>query len=145
LFVKQQLKCVLILVSEIVKIQCPPLNRITLGQHESNDSESDDNNRMIQLTEDFCALFIYKWASNIWLQKAADPIIRDPIKRRALYCQTELKTKWNEYLFINLFMNITLKKWMYQKYIMKRIFSRGYEEIKSRIFLLYRPLWKEIA
>jgi hypothetical protein len=41
-------------------IQCPPLNRITLGQHKS-----DNNNRMIQLTDVFCVLFINKWASHI--------------------------------------------------------------------------------
>ncbi len=41
-------------------IHCPPLNRITLGQHNS-----DNNNRMIQLTDVFCALFKYYWASNI--------------------------------------------------------------------------------
>ncbi len=35
-------------------IQCPPLNRITLGQHKS-----DNNNRMIQLTDVFCVLFRY--------------------------------------------------------------------------------------
>ncbi len=54
-------------------IQCPPLNRITLGRHES-----DNNNRMIQLTDVFCVLFIYIWA-------IFDSIIRDPIKRRALW------------------------------------------------------------
>ena len=36
------------------KVQCPPLNRITLGQHKS-----DNNNRMIQLTDVFCVLFRY--------------------------------------------------------------------------------------
>jgi hypothetical protein len=41
-------------------IQCPPLNRITSGRHKS-----DNNNRMIQLTDVFCALSIYDWASNI--------------------------------------------------------------------------------
>jgi hypothetical protein len=41
-------------------IQCPPLNRITLGRHKS-----DNNNRMIQLTDVFCALFIYKCAGHI--------------------------------------------------------------------------------
>jgi len=35
-------------------IQCPPLNRITLGQHKS-----DNTNRMIQLTEVFCVLLRY--------------------------------------------------------------------------------------
>ncbi len=33
-------------------IQCPPLNRITLGQHKI-----DNINRMIQLTDVFCELF----------------------------------------------------------------------------------------
>ena len=33
-------------------IQCPPLNRITLGQHKS-----DNNNLMTQLTNVFCVLF----------------------------------------------------------------------------------------
>jgi hypothetical protein len=41
-------------------VQCPPLNGITLGRHKS-----DNNNRMIQLTDVFCALFIYNWASHI--------------------------------------------------------------------------------
>ncbi len=40
-------------------LQCPPLNRITLGQHES-----DNNNRMIQITDVFCVLSRYKWTSN---------------------------------------------------------------------------------
>ncbi len=44
-------------------LQCPPLNRITLDQHES-----DKNNRMIQLTDVFCVLLRYTWASNFWLQ-----------------------------------------------------------------------------
>ncbi len=43
------------------QVQCPclPLNRITFGQHKS-----DNNNRMIQLTDVFCVLLRYKWASN---------------------------------------------------------------------------------
>jgi len=41
--------------SSIRQIQCPPLNRITLGQHKS-----DNNNRIIQLTDGFYALFMYK-------------------------------------------------------------------------------------
>ncbi len=40
---------------------------------------------MIQLTDIFCALFRYNEARNILLQYADDSIIRDPIKRRALY------------------------------------------------------------
>jgi hypothetical protein len=52
---------------------------ITLGRHKS-----DNNNRMIKLTV-FCAMFIYNWANNIWLQKATDSIIRDSIKQRELY------------------------------------------------------------
>ncbi len=39
-------------------IQCPPLNRITLGQHKS-----DNNNQIIQLTDVLCVLLRYKWAS----------------------------------------------------------------------------------
>ncbi len=35
-------------------LQCPPLNRITLGQ-----LKIDNNNRMIQLTDVFCELFSY--------------------------------------------------------------------------------------
>jgi hypothetical protein len=41
-------------------LQCPPLNKITSGQHKS-----DNNNRMIQLTDVFCTLSIYNWAGNI--------------------------------------------------------------------------------
>jgi hypothetical protein len=41
-------------------LQCPPLNRITLGQHKS-----DNNNRMIQLTNIFCVLLRYNGTSNI--------------------------------------------------------------------------------
>jgi hypothetical protein len=41
------------------KIQSPPLNRITLGQHTN-----DNNNRMIQLTDVFCVMLRYTWASN---------------------------------------------------------------------------------
>ncbi len=40
---------------------------------------------MIQLTNLFCVLLIYNGTINIWLQYATDSIIRDPIKRRALY------------------------------------------------------------
>ena len=42
------------------EVQCPPLNRITLGQHIS-----DNNNRMIQLIDVFCVLFRYNGTSNI--------------------------------------------------------------------------------
>ncbi len=63
-----------------ILIQCPPLNRINLGQRKS-----DNNNRMFQLTDVFCLLSRYNGTSIIWLQYAADSIIRDPIKRRALY------------------------------------------------------------
>jgi len=42
------------------------LNRITLGQHKS-----DNNNRKIQLT----VIFVY------WLQKVADFIVNNPITR----------------------------------------------------------------
>ena len=44
----------------VALMQCPPLNRITLGQHKS-----DYNNRMIQLTDVFCVLFMYNGMSNI--------------------------------------------------------------------------------
>ncbi len=40
-------------------MQCPPVNRVTLGQHKN-----DYNNRMIQLTDVFCVLLRYRWASN---------------------------------------------------------------------------------
>ncbi len=40
-------------------LQCPPLNRITLGQHKS-----DNNNQMIQLTDVLRVLLRYKWASS---------------------------------------------------------------------------------
>jgi len=66
-------------------IQCPLLNRITLGQHKS-----DNKNRMIPLTNVFCVLLIYNWISIIWLQYAADSIISDPIKPRALYSLNKL-------------------------------------------------------
>ncbi len=46
----------------IYSVQCPPLNGITLGRHKR-----DYNNRMIQLTDVICALFIYNWADIIWL------------------------------------------------------------------------------
>ena len=40
---------------------CPLLKRITLGQHKS-----DNNNRMIQLTDVYCVLFSYEtWAYQI--------------------------------------------------------------------------------
>ncbi len=45
--------------AEDFDIQCLPHNRITLGQHKS-----DNNNRMIQLTDVFCVLLGYKWTSN---------------------------------------------------------------------------------
>ena len=44
-----------------VKLQCPPLLfRITLDQNYSN-----NNNRMIQLTDTFCVLFRYNGTRNI--------------------------------------------------------------------------------
>ena len=52
-------------------MQCPPLNKITLGQHKS------DNyiNQIIQLTDEFCALFRYNGTCNIWIQWAANPLL----------------------------------------------------------------------
>ncbi len=44
-----------VVVGAILIIQCPPLYRITLGQHKS-----DNNNRMIRLTDGFYVLFMYK-------------------------------------------------------------------------------------
>ena len=41
-------------------LQCPSLNMITLCQHKS-----DNNNRMIPLTDIFCLLFRYNGTSNI--------------------------------------------------------------------------------
>ncbi len=49
--------------TSILDMQCPPLNRITLSRLRSG-----NNNRMIQITDVFCALLIYTWASDIWLQ-----------------------------------------------------------------------------
>ncbi len=54
-------------ITEALLLQCPPLNRITLGQHKS-----DKNNRMIKLTDVFCVLFRYITGSllsdcNKWL------------------------------------------------------------------------------
>jgi len=66
-------------------IHCPLLKRITLGLHKS-----DNNNRMIQLTDIFYVLLRYNGTSNIWLQYTADSIIRDPIMRRALYKRPSL-------------------------------------------------------
>ena len=63
-----------------MQLQCPLLNRITLAQHRR-----DNNNRLIQVTKDFCVLFCYNGTRNIWLQLAAVSIIRDPT--RALYWQ----------------------------------------------------------
>jgi len=45
---------------------------------------------MIQLTNVLCALLRYNGTNNIWLQYVADSIIRDPIKRRALYVNLKL-------------------------------------------------------
>jgi hypothetical protein len=42
----------------LVVVQCPLLNRITLGQHKS-----DNNNQMIQITDVFCVLLRYDWAT----------------------------------------------------------------------------------
>jgi len=50
-------------------VLCPPLNRITLGQHIS-----DNYNRV----------GVQHGTSNILLQYSADSINRNPIKRRAL-------------------------------------------------------------
>ena len=38
----------------LAEVQCPPLNTITLSQ-----LKSENNNRMIQLTDVFCVLFSY--------------------------------------------------------------------------------------
>ncbi len=46
-----------------ISLQWPPLNRIILGQHES-----DNNNRMILWTDVFCVLFRNIGTSNFWLQ-----------------------------------------------------------------------------
>ncbi len=70
-------------------IQCPPLNRITLGQRKS-----DNNNRMIQLTNVFWVLLRYNGTSIIWFQCAAESIICDLIKRRALYINGKWKCSW---------------------------------------------------
>jgi hypothetical protein len=51
---------VVVVVVVVMEIQCPPLNRITLGRHKS-----ENNNRMILLTDVFCAMLIYNWAGNI--------------------------------------------------------------------------------
>ena len=40
---------------------------------------------MIQLINVFCVFFRHNDSSNIWIQKAVDSIISDPIKRRAQY------------------------------------------------------------
>ncbi len=45
-------------------MQCPPLNRITLGQHKS-----DKNNRMIQLTDVVCVLLRYTTVKNTGLRQ----------------------------------------------------------------------------
>jgi len=44
---------------------------------------------MIQLTNVFCVLLRYNGTGIIWLQYAADSIIRDPIKQRALYTKNK--------------------------------------------------------
>ena len=62
--------------------QCPPLNRITLGQHNS-----DNNNRMIQLTNVFCVLFRYNGTSTI--SDYSDYIIHDPNKRVSTVLKNE--------------------------------------------------------
>jgi hypothetical protein len=55
----------------------PPLNRITLGQHKSDKVIPNESiNRRVLCT--------VKWGSNFLLQYAADSVIRDQIKRRAL-------------------------------------------------------------
>ncbi len=56
----------------------------------ANICKSENNNQMIQLTDVFCVLLRYNGTSNSWLQYAADSIIRDPIKRRALYFKSEM-------------------------------------------------------
>ncbi len=54
---------------------------------------------MIQLTGVFYLLFIYDGADSIWLQQAADSIIRDPIQRRALYALFDTKQILTMYAF----------------------------------------------
>ncbi len=86
--------CIYFIINLI--IQCMQLNRITLGKHKS-----DSNKWMIQLTGEFCVLLGYRRGSNFYLQKVADSIIREPIKRPALYLQ------WN-ILFVCQGLNVIL-------------------------------------
>ena len=63
------------------EIQCLPLNRITLGQHKS-----DNNNRMIQLTEVFCVLVRYIMGPAVSdYNKQLITLTGDYIKRLSLY------------------------------------------------------------
>ncbi len=43
----------------VIELQCPPLDRITLGQ-----LKSEYNKRMIELTDEFCVLLKYRRVSN---------------------------------------------------------------------------------
>ena len=58
------------------------LTCIVITDNNTSKITSDNNNRMIQLTDVFCVLLSYNGTSYIWIQKAADSNIRDPIKRR---------------------------------------------------------------
>ncbi len=60
---KSKLKslCIVQICLEKIRVlQCPPLNRIILDRHKS-----DNNNQMIQLTNVFCVLLVYNEASDI--------------------------------------------------------------------------------
>ncbi len=58
---------------------------------------------MIQFNDVFCVLLSYRWTSNFWLQPAADSIIRDTIKWRALYIEYAISTDTYVVLFENQF------------------------------------------
>ncbi len=104
------------LMSHKKTLQCPPLNRITLAQHKS-----DNNNRMIQLTAVFCVLLRYNGTCNIWLQYSADAINRDPMKRRALYLKVYINECSTEHNKIKEIMNLWIWKLWEKKQSKKHV------------------------
>jgi hypothetical protein len=93
---------------------------------------------MIELTYVFCALLIYTWASDICLQEAADSIIRDSIKRRALYIES-LLAKEVAYLKFPRSMFFNCKPWsMLERKRVKEVSSK-FSWVESHHFSIPHP------
>ena len=124
------------------KVQCPSLNRITLGQHKS-----DNINLMIQLNNVFCVLFKNNRTSRIWLKWATDSIIHCPIKQRALYIITNQSTFS---IFLNHIATVLKQVWnrssLFMFFVCVCLFMVAYQSKLSfvqKIDLLPKAKWNK--